>query len=155
MEKDCVKEYQEMMMQQGVEGIENEVICSEDNDFIHCEAPYCHTLYWKDNNGAVCGNCFINVCELCSCDEKSTFMYGEDFLCESCLILRVNTAKIDYCQNTKKNCKNFVYLGKCNQMPYQCDECKISLCNECEGDVLFKNKCLNCRRRRSKKKPNK
>jgi len=126
--------------------------CDNDiiEDFVHCESPNCHVLYWKDKNGAVCEDCFINVCEGCAADDDlAALLYGEDFFCRDCLKCRVNNGEIDYCQNSLKECKNFVYI-KDNEAKILCLQCDLSYCDDCRSESLVKNICKSCRLRRKK-----
>lgn len=144
MEVECLAQFNEMK-----NDLQRNHDCDENTlkwirDFVHCDSPHCHVMYWKDKNGAVCEDCSINVCEGCTMNELSTFLYGEYFLCVDCLKNRVNNAEVDYCQNRQKECKNFVCINK-NGASFQCFQCELSFCDDCQSSELVKYICKTCR----------
>ncbi len=140
----CLKEMDEM----------KGLLCDDDEnddieDFVHCESPNCHIMYWKHKNGAVCEDCYTNICENCAMDEMATFLYGEDFFCPDCLKRRLNNGSIDYCQNRRKECKTFVNIKK-NESAFLCLQCDSSFCDDCQRSELVKSICRSCRLRKRK-----
>ncbi len=125
----------------------NELTCNGCNDIkedlTHCEMPNCHSMYLNYEDGYNCKDCHLNVCEDCSTDEFTTFVYGDDFFCKECLKIRVNNGKIDYCQNYRKECENFVYITK-GEAVYLCITCDRSFCSECRYDELPNFYCKKC-----------
>jgi hypothetical protein len=152
-EKECIDEYRSYKkLCSGVDGDESDSAADYDDadDILHCESPNCHTLYLRDHSGEICDYCGANYCQGCASDEKCTLIYDTDFVCRDCLIHETNNGNIDYCQNRKKDCKNFVYMKGTDN--FQCIGCKIILCSDCEISLLYKGKCLTCRHKQKKKK---
>ncbi len=145
--KECVDEYNSFKKSCGVD-VENDpaVDCDDADDLIHCERCNCHSIYLRDHSGAICDYCGTNFCEGCASDEKCAFITDSDFICGECLIYETNRGNIDYCQNKKKECKNFVYMKGSEN--FRCSGCNIILCNECEISLLYKGKCTTCRHKK-------
>lgn len=143
----CMAEIRELRKLMSDEEEEEDGEDSENDDFVHCESSNCHEKYLKSKNGAVCEDCYKNICEGCTMDDMATFVYDEDFFCPDCLKRRSNSGSIDYCQNRSKDCKTFVYINK-NEAAYLCLKCNNSFCVDCQHSELVKDICNLCRQRK-------